>query len=628
MAFYVVSDANLQGIANKIRAKGETSAPLAFPTGYENAIDAIPLKQVASWHQCPEAVRHYLAYIAAHPYSDSDYTTTQILNYAPSTADQANSKPVGYTVDGVTFYDNEPLVAEPFSTANKAGTLTALDKLRWYNTTCAPASANDHYGLGYNCRDLGGWACDSGTVRYGMLVRSGELNPVDKELMVDTVGIKTEINLLPYNMQNDTHESVWGIERVANPSNSDFMYNISANLDQWKLYLGALFRSTAESKGVIFHCGAGADKTGTLAVMVMGMLGCSLSDIDADYELTTFSAYSDWRNRTFISYQNLINAIQAFPLESGLTDSFQNHCVSFALSLGFTADEINAFRVACIDGTPSTITPNLDSYTVIKNGSNVAFSNSVSAVDEYQGYEVEITPDIGYVIESVSVTMGGVDVSSYFRGTRTNLNRYVTLNLTNCTIDNNSTAAMDGQSYLANVTASAGYTLEGATVLITMGGVDVSTFYSNGKIAIPNVTGNLVITVTAAASAPTNVFPNQFLDTDGVTVYNGGLGYKNNYRFRGTLAEDANSNSCVSGYLDVSGYTTLTISGCVNRGGTSGYNLVCYDSSYAALSNETTEIGATYAASNNPNGTWTIPSGVKYIRFSASNNPAAVVYLS
>lgn len=39
---YKVSDTDLTGIANKIRAKGGTSASLEFPDGFKDAIDAIP----------------------------------------------------------------------------------------------------------------------------------------------------------------------------------------------------------------------------------------------------------------------------------------------------------------------------------------------------------------------------------------------------------------------------------------------------------------------------------------------------------------------------------------------------------------------------------------------------------
>lgn len=81
----------------------------------------------------------------------------------------------------------------------------------------------------------------------------------------------------------------------------------------------------------------------------------------------------------------------------------------------------------------------------------------------------------------------------------------VTNNLTNCTSSNNATTATENTSYLAIITADSGYSLDGATVGITMGGVDItSTAYSNGEVSIANVTGNIVITVSAAALQPVN----------------------------------------------------------------------------------------------------------------------------
>lgn len=62
-------------------------------------------------------------------------------------------------------------------------------------------------------------------------------------------------------------------------------------------------------------------------------------------------------------------------------------------------------------------------------------------------------------------------------------------------------AAKGGTTYTNTVTANSGYTLEGATVSITMGGVDITeSAYTNGEISIANVTGNIVITITAVAT--------------------------------------------------------------------------------------------------------------------------------
>lgn len=76
----------------------------------------------------------------------------------------------------------------------------------------------------------------------------------------------------------------------------------------------------------------------------------------------------------------------------------------------------------------------------------------------------------------------------------------VTNALTGCTTSNSASIVYEGRSYTATITADSGYTLDGATVSITMGGSSVTGFYNNGTISIPNVTGDLVITVTASSS--------------------------------------------------------------------------------------------------------------------------------
>lgn len=70
----------------------------------------------------------------------------------------------------------------------------------------------------------------------------------------------------------------------------------------------------------------------------------------------------------------------------------------------------------------------------------------------------------------------------------------ITNNLTNCTNSNSATSVEENTSYTANISANSGYKLK--TVTVTMGSVDItSTVYNNGNINIPNVTGNIVITV-------------------------------------------------------------------------------------------------------------------------------------
>lgn len=72
----------------------------------------------------------------------------------------------------------------------------------------------------------------------------------------------------------------------------------------------------------------------------------------------------------------------------------------------------------------------------------------------------------------------------------------IAYNLTGVTSNNTTTAIIEGEAFTATLSANAGYALD--TVTVKMGGVDITaTAYSNGVIAIAKVTGNIVITATA-----------------------------------------------------------------------------------------------------------------------------------
>ena len=74
--------------------------------------------------------------------------------------------------------------------------------------------------------------------------------------------------------------------------------------------------------------------------------------------------------------------------------------------------------------------------------------------------------------------------------------RSVTLALTHCTASDPATAVEDGTAYTVTLTPDAGYELSSVTV--TMGGTDVTaTAYSAGVVTVANVTGDIVITASA-----------------------------------------------------------------------------------------------------------------------------------
>ena len=490
MAFDKVIDsaqlnADLESVADAIRDKGNTTEKLMFPAGMVSAIEDIKTKESVTWNQCPPLVKAFLDEVT---YDPTDYSTSQIASYAPANADVSNTKPVGKTIGGKTFYNEEPNNETPFSTETTAGTLKPLDHLRWLNTATM------------NVRDLGGWTCDGGTVKYGMLFRGGEPNAADKALMVEDIGIRHELQLRG-SSEAPQQYSIWGIDFTCPET---FVWMSLSNKPAWKQILRCVFDTIPFNLPLYFHCAAGADRTATVAVMLEALLGMNQSDIDKDYELTCFSTGTGTdaqaRRRDEDEYKAYIAEIKAVPLPSGVEDTFRNHAMYFVASLGFTADEINAFRSAMIDGTPEVISLNLESYGITNDLSHVENSNADTTASEYQPYNAELKAPNGYVIDSVQVKMGGVDITSdVFRGTKTNLYYAINKNLTGCSFDGKD-AVIAGQDFVAKLTADSGYTLDGATITITLGGVDMSAYYSDGKIAIPNVTGNIEITATAVQS--------------------------------------------------------------------------------------------------------------------------------
>lgn len=531
MAKKLYEEASVQAIAAAIREKNGTATKYKV-ADMAAAVRAITGAEAVAWHQCPEVVRNYLANVT---YDPSDYSTSQIAKYAPATALAANYRPIGKTLGGKTYYNEVPGIETPFASGEKAGTLKPMDPLRWIQTRT------------WNVRDLGGWACDGGTVKYGKLFRGGYVTSADRAVLVEQLGIQHELDLRGANEGGLT----------VSPLGDDVRYTCAAAYawysltpeDAWRINLRCVFDAVTHGQPVYFHCAAGADRTATLACILEGLLGMSQSDIDKDYELTTFYSGSDTdanaRRRNESEWKGLISAIDS---KSGST--FRDKCVTFAAELGFTAAEINAYRKAMIDGTPSTVTPSISTFTVTNAIEGAASDNAATEATQYQPYEAEISAHNGKTISSVSVKMGGVDITAeVWRGDETELYHKVTFNLGNCFTDSTQLRVIDGQSFGANISPDADYTLDGATASITMGGKDVSIYYSGGKIAIPRVTGNLVITISAVESGV--VAPNILTDSFKVGgVSQVAVGYTNNKRLSTSAGiEKDNTGSCVTGFI-------------------------------------------------------------------------------
>ena len=142
----------------------------------------------------------------------------------------------------------------------------------------------------------------------------------------------------------------------------------------------------------------------------------------------------------------------------------------------------------------------------------------------------------------------------------TTTTRTITYNLSHVSSSNSTASIESGQSYTTTLTASTNYTLNSVTV--TMGGVDItSTSYSSGTISIPSVTGNIVITATAvlAATSITATYTQSgtVYDTASLDSLKADLVVTANYS-GGTTATVPSTDYTLSGTLS-EGTSTITV---------------------------------------------------------------------
>lgn len=126
-------------------------------------------------------------------------------------------------------------------------------------------------------------------------------------------------------------------------------------------------------------------------------------------------------------------------------------------------------------------------------------------------------------------------------------------------------------------------------------------------------------------------------EADGVTIYNGGLGYKNGYRVRSGGAELAFTSACCTGYIPVTGLSVIRVSGYdkgfKDGGVQSAVNV--YDANFSNLgqisgntnpgygifvSNDLKDYAGTSVVQETNCWKWTVPPneyGIAYIRVSA-----------
>ena len=211
----------------------------------------------------------------------------------------------------------------------------------------------------HNMRDLGGRVGLGGRrVRQGRVYRSAGLNDnarkskskgemvPGKERLTDasrayakgTLGIRTDLDLRSDRECFGMTGSPLGPE-VKWIKISSSAYSGMAK-DPGKSAFAQVFRVFLDEKNypIDFHCIAGADRTGSLAFILNGLLGVDEEELWRDWEVTAFQKEKlDFGHRT--RFSKLVKVFDAFP-----GANIHEKIVAYVKSAGFTDADIEKFR--------------------------------------------------------------------------------------------------------------------------------------------------------------------------------------------------------------------------------------------------------------------------------------------
>ena len=203
-----------------------------------------------------------------------------------------------------------------------------------------------------NVRDIGGWT----GLNQGMVYRGSEMNPVashglaitdaGRAVMQKELGIKTDLDFRAASENGSAASPIGEGVRWCNKPIGGFL---SAFSDSYRLVLKEF--ADPDNYPIYMHCWGGADRTGTVAMVLEGLCGVKEEDLAADLELTSFSSFGyryRYDNGAYL-FASTLTKIKTDYKGASLEEKFE----AYALDLGLTRAEISNIR-SLLAGTGAT----------------------------------------------------------------------------------------------------------------------------------------------------------------------------------------------------------------------------------------------------------------------------------
>ncbi len=207
-----------------------------------------------------------------------------------------------------------------------------------------------------NCRDLGGWkTLDGKKVKYRKIYRGGRLQGETmnakgkKDILAE--GIAAQLDLRG---KSDvlSAPAIDGFAFCAPSIESGGTSMLDKDRDKTKACFEFVVNSLRDDKPVYFHCSLGRDRTGTMAILLLGLLGVREGDISKEYEVTYFAprGWSIAYSETYSTFQNnrtkwvYNDATPFFWKYAGDDGTFAQGIEKYLLEIGVSQKDIDDYR--------------------------------------------------------------------------------------------------------------------------------------------------------------------------------------------------------------------------------------------------------------------------------------------
>ena len=214
-----------------------------------------------------------------------------------------------------------------------------------------------------NVRDTGGWiTADGKRVKQGMFYRSAVLDNITQEglyQMHDVLGIKTDLDL-----RGNGGVSPLGadVQMIACPMQWYTGIFGTGSYEATRVAISAF--AYEKNYPIVYHCSLGRDRTGTVAVLILGLLGANQETLHREYMLSLFSSVGGESDKIAALNPNFYGLMSTLNSYKSSSASLSENIEAYLLDTGVTKAEIASIKKLLLEDITITFNDQENGYSL------------------------------------------------------------------------------------------------------------------------------------------------------------------------------------------------------------------------------------------------------------------------